>query len=189
MDAAAAASSSTPPSHHPTSSTRDSPWTPGSVLCTSSKILDSFVTKTTGAAGDPCGMPVSTRLASALFPSSTSFTWRSGVKLPVHLIRSGWILSASIPLPRCDLLTLLKAYLTPMNSAPATSFPPHACWVRFTRIATASMQEFRFRYPNCPSGQPLHCSRRSAIRWAAVRSTSLLMTSRSEITRYARTFE
>jgi len=63
----------------------------GTTLSTSSKIPDRYVTKRIGAAGDPCGMPVSAGLASPVLPSSTSFAWRSDMKLPVHLMRSGSI--------------------------------------------------------------------------------------------------
>ena len=80
---------------------------------------------------------MTTGLALPVLPSRTSFTWRSNMKLPVHLMRSGLISSASMRLPRCALLTLLNADLTSMNSAPATFFSPHACWVRSMRIACA----------------------------------------------------
>jgi len=62
---------------------------------------------------------VSAGLASHVLPSSTGFTWRSGMKLPIYLMRSGPILSASTRLPRCVLLTLLNADLTSMNISPA----------------------------------------------------------------------
>ena len=70
------------------------------------------------AAGDPWGMPVSTGLTSLVLLSSTSFTFQSDMKPPVHPIRSDSISSASMRLPKFALLTLLNADLASMNSAP-----------------------------------------------------------------------
>jgi len=53
-------------------------------------------------------MSVSTGPASPVLPPRTSFTWRSDMKLPVHLMRFGSISSATMRLPRCNLLTLLN---------------------------------------------------------------------------------
>ena len=73
-------------------------------------------------------------------PSRTSFTWRSDVKLPVHLMRSVSISSASMPHPKCAMLTPLKADLTSMKKPPATFFPPpHIFWVWFIRKNTANV--------------------------------------------------
>jgi len=116
---------------------------PGTAASTSSKMPDRYVTKRIGAAGDPCGMPVSTGLASPVMPSSTSFSWRSDMKLPVHQMRSDSTPSACMRRPKCVLLTLLNAALTSMNRTPAIFFAAYACWVRFISTATASMQDRR----------------------------------------------
>jgi len=97
---------------------------PGTAASTSSNTLDRYVTKRIGAVGDPCEMPVPTGLASPVLPSRATFIWRSDMKLPVRVIKSASISSASIRLPRCDLLTLLNANLASMNSAPATFLSP-----------------------------------------------------------------
>ena len=105
------------------------------------------------------------------------------MKLYVHQMRSGSSSSVSIRLPRSALLILLNAYLTSMNNAPAIIFSPYACWVRFMSTATASMHDLRLRQLYCPLCSPFFHSRWSAIRWPAIRSTSLLKTSKRQITR------
>jgi len=96
---------------------------------------------------------VSTGFASPTSPSRTNFAWPSGTKLPIHLMRSGSILSASIRLPKCALLALLKADLMSMNRAPATYFSPMQ-FIRTAGVGCTSKERTHaqgWAHPSIPS--------------------------------------
>jgi len=96
-------------------------------------------------------MPVSTPWSAPSWPMRTSRTLRWLMNLSVHLTRS---LSTpkSIRRPtRWPLLTLLKADLTSISSAPAMRFWLKARSALAIRTATASTHERLRRQSYCPS--------------------------------------